>query len=319
MTRQFQKRADVSPSAVPASDVKALVRSTTNAPAKYTFTGGELVSCCVNCADKPCLKFTSAELPANAPPHAQRVCPTDAIQYSDRERRVVVTDACIGCNLCVLRCPVGAIFVEKNGKANTLPFNADGYKDAPVTETSALLKLPTTIAVPRAEEGSAIRRSITMQRGTDKAEFYPLTGSLLTSIGLYTVVSRAGDTNNRMDAVVVDKVESMPAEIKSPGEVEYINVKAVRQAVENKVVMTARKMFPTTKDTSTLAIGYSYANDRSDVEELVEDIAKTFGINVGLVSIEVLYILVWNRYIKGDKAAALALRRLKGRAHAAIS
>jgi Fe-S-cluster-containing dehydrogenase component len=247
------------------------------------------------------------------------VCPTDAIQYSDRERRVVVTDACIGCNLCVLRCPVGAIFVEKTGKANTLAFNADGYRDAHVTETSTLLKLPAKVAVSRAEEVSAIRKSIAMQHATDKADFYPLTGSLLTSIGLYTVVSRAGDTNNRMDAVVVDKTESMPAEIKSPSEVEYINVKAVRQAVENKVVMTARKMFPTTKDTSTLAIGYSYANDRSDVEELVEDIAKTFGINVGLVSIEVLYILVWNRYIKGEETAALAFRKLRGRAHAAIS
>jgi hypothetical protein len=122
-----------------------------------------------------------------------------------------------------------------------------------------------------------------------------------------------------MDAVINDPAESVPVEIKSPTETEYINVKAVRQAVENKVVMVARSMFPTRAATSTLAIGYSYPNQRSDVDELIEDVFGVYGINVGIVSLETLLILVWNRNMRGDTTGAKVLKSLKGRAHATIS
>jgi hypothetical protein len=153
-----------------------------------------------------------------------------------------------------MRCPYGAIFVDGN-KANALPLDLAKYKDATAAEAKKLLAAPAKIAIPVGEAVRTVKHAVDLQSMTDKAVFYPLTGSLLTAAGLYTVVSRAGDTNNRMDAVVVDSAESMPAEIKSPGETEYINVKAVRQAVENKVVMKARSMYPTKAETSTLAIG----------------------------------------------------------------
>ncbi len=54
--------------------------------------------------------------------------------------------------------------------------------------------------------------------------------------------------------------------------------------------MTARGMFPTRFETTTLAVGYLYPNTRSDVDELIEDIASVYNINVGIVSLEVLLI-----------------------------
>ncbi len=97
-----------------------------------------------------------------------------------------------------------------------------------------IFQLPKSNKVLPREVKKAIDRTVNCLRSSDKSSYYPLVGTLLTSIGLSTVVSRAGDTNNRMDAVVVDKLDSIPIEIKSPTETEYINVKAVRQAVENQ-------------------------------------------------------------------------------------
>jgi hypothetical protein len=76
-------------------------------------------------------------------------------------------------------------------------------------------------------------------------EFYEVIGDLLEYIGFHKVsVTRDGDTNNRMDAIIIDKVRSVPIEIKSPKEIEYINVKSIRQALENKIVFTVKEILP---------------------------------------------------------------------------
>ena len=316
--RQFQKRSEASPSAIPTAPVHSLVRDTMRQPAEYQTAAVEIESCCVNCAPKFCMQYVEPQIPNNAPIHARRVCPTDAINFSEHDRRVEITDECIRCGLCALLCPYGAIFLT-DGNPDTLPYNPKTFSSTGVDATAALLELPSSVSVKKSEIRSAIRRAVRDQQSTDKSSFYPLVGSLLTSIGLCTVVTRAGDPNNRMDAVVLDRSESMPIEIKSPTEVPYINVKAIRQAVENKIVMIARNMFPTQPGTSTLAIGYEYPNARSDVDELVEDMASVFGINVGLVSLETLFILAWNSHVCSDNSGAVALKSLRGRANATIS
>jgi hypothetical protein len=45
--------------------------------------------------------------------------------------------------------------------------------------------------------------------------------------------------------MIVDATDSIPIEIKSPGEEMELSVKALRQAVENKVILLSRNQFPT--------------------------------------------------------------------------
>jgi hypothetical protein len=77
-------------------------------------------------------------------------------------------------------------------------------------------------------------------------------------------------------------------------------------------------MFPTRFETTTLAVGYLYPNTRSDVDELIEDIASVYNINVGIVSLEVLLVLAWNYHVRGDRSVANSLKSLRGRASAKI-
>lgn len=55
---------------------------------------------CYHCEDAPCIK----------------VCPTEALSRDDNDAVVVNHDKCIGCRLCTIACPFGAIVysMEKN-------------------------------------------------------------------------------------------------------------------------------------------------------------------------------------------------------------
>ena len=309
MMRTFTRRSSEPLSAVPQVSVLRIERATLAAPAKLVHSRGAIPSVCLNCSGKQCMEFQPSELRHDAPPHARNACPVRAITYMESERTVSFSDECLRCGLCTLRCPVGAIFTDDDARPTTLPFGPSAYRDASEAEVAGFVTQTsrnTTIAATEARRWLA--RVLSNQAHRDQRTFYPLVGALLTAVGVYTVVTRAGDSNNRIDAVAVDEARSVPIEIKSPEEVEYINVKAVRQALENKVVMIGRSMYPTETDSSTLAVGYRYPNERSDVDELVQDVYGAFQVPIGLLALDTLYELVWRRYVCGDLSAPSVLR-----------
>jgi hypothetical protein len=114
--------------------------------------------------------------------------------------------------------------------------------------------------------------------------FYEFASSLLTYLHIPTRASRAGDTSLRMDAVAPHPLHSIPIEIKSPTEVGAADLKSVRQALENHVIMRARETDPTTPDTATFAIGFQRLPARTDVHELAADIERTYGVRVRVFS-----------------------------------
>lgn len=126
-------------------------------------------------------------------------------------------------------------------------------------------------------------------------EFYDIIGLILKHIGFKNAhVSRGGDVNNRMDAIIIDDENSIPIEIKSPGESKEINIKSIRQACENKVIILSRRFYNTTNDTTSLAIAFSYPPERSDVYELIDDIKNAYNFNIGIIDIDDLLSLVWD-------------------------
>ncbi|WP_134773004.1 4Fe-4S binding protein [Ornithinimicrobium flavum] len=72
---------------------------------------------CWRCADAPCTWFTPQEVARHIPAPLslnpdRLVCPTDALSIKVGEAPVIDPDRCIGCGLCVTRCPVGAIHLD---------------------------------------------------------------------------------------------------------------------------------------------------------------------------------------------------------------
>lgn len=116
-----------------------------------------------------------------------------------------------------------------------------------------------------------------------KDVFYPLVGDLFSIIGFNCQVPRSGINYERWDAMLADNYKSIPIEIKSPTEEEYISVKAIRQALENKIVLLSRKTYTTDWETTSLVVGYKLPNNRAEVASLIEAIKKSYGIKIGVI------------------------------------
>ncbi len=143
-------------------------------------------------------------------------------------------------------------------------------------------------------------------------EFYDYIGEILNRLGFNTLVTREGDVNCRFDATIKDSINSIPIEIKSPLEVLEINIKAITQACENKIVLMSRKFFPARPETTSLAIGFEYPPSRSDVYELVDDIHAAYQINIGLIDVATLLRLVYAIEREGATIKKEYFNNLKG-------
>ena len=114
-------------------------------------------------------------------------------------------------------------------------------------------------------------------------KFYPLIVKLFNAIGYDCKLSRPGVNYERWDAMIIDKQHSMPIEIKSPGEEIFLSVKAIRQALENKVILLARSAYPTKFHDTSLVVCYNLPNNRSEVNSLINDIFETYKIVIGVI------------------------------------
>lgn len=124
-----------------------------------------------------------------------------------------------------------------------------------------------------------------------KEVFYPLVADLFTLVGFRCHASRAGINYERWDAIAVDDAYSIPIEIKSPTEEQFISVKAVRQALENKIVLLSRRSYATDWNTVTLAVGYYPPNERAEVSRLILNIKDTYGVRIGIIDFHSLLTL----------------------------
>jgi hypothetical protein len=142
--------------------------------------------------------------------------------------------------------------------------------------------------------------------------FYPLVTTLFNIAGFRCELTRAGVNSARADAIIVLKDDTIPIEIKSPREETEISVKAVRQALENKIVFLSRKMYPCDPKSSALVVGFNPPNDRSEVHDLVEDVKKVFDVSIGIFDFRNLLALAFSNLTEGLRMDADDLRAVRG-------
>lgn len=152
----------------------------------------------------------------------------------------------------------------------------------------------------------------------DQANFYPYVSMLFRIIGFNCELSRAGDNGNRWDAMIIDSNRSIPIEIKSPRESEVLTLKAIRQALENKIILLSRKSFATSTETTSLAVCYNLPYETAEAQRLIEDIYETFGFRIGVIEVESLIKAALCTIIKGKSIAAEEIYNLKGFMYANI-
>jgi len=272
---------------------------------EYRTGAAHVEAACLRCPETPCARYSSDERGrhGHVPEH---VCAVDALQNT--AVGVVVTDACFGCGLCVVRCSWGAIRFKQARATVVQPAEEYGEVDPAehARERDRLKREREWLDSDTEPFLAAVWSALARLR---QVPFYEFVCSLLTALGVPANASRHGDTSLRMDAVCPDPKASMPVEIKSPTETPSADLKAVRQALENAVIMRARETDPTEPTTPSLAIGFERVPQRSDARELADDIETTYGIRVRLLSTERLLEVLVSTTLGDVGLDADALRR----------
>lgn len=145
-----------------------------------------------------------------------------------------------------------------------------------------------------------------------QTHFYPFVAMLFRVMGLDCQASRPGDNGARWDAIIVDGRESIPIEIKSPTEEQHLSLKAIRQALENKVILLSRETHPTLPETTSLAVGYYLPNDRAEVTNLMSDFKIAYGYNIGIMDLKTLLTIAVTIICDGKTFDIAELNRLEG-------
>ena len=148
--------------------------------------------------------------------------------------------------------------------------------------------------------------------------FYPLIATLFKIMGFDCSFSRPGDNGARWDAIIDDAKRSIPIEIKSPTEEQHLSIKAIRQALENKIILLSRKTHITTPEVTTLAVGYYMPNERAEVTRLISDFKETYGYRIGVIDLKSLLSLAVSILVDGKGFDKEKLYELEGLANASI-
>lgn len=151
-----------------------------------------------------------------------------------------------------------------------------------------------------------------------QTNFYPLIATLFKIMGYQCSFSRPGDNGSRRDAIIEDDERSIPIEIKSPTEVAVLSIKAIRQALENKIVLLSRETFKTKPEVTSLAVGYGMPGNRTDINDLINYIKETYGYSIGMIDFRTMLSVAISILIDRKGFAKEELYSLEGLMHADI-
>jgi NAD-dependent dihydropyrimidine dehydrogenase PreA subunit len=260
------------------------------------------VSACVRCSDAPCLRFGQHETQLNIVPSFPSdgdtaVCPTDAITWSlDADSGPWVDkEKCIGCGLCVQRCPVGAISLGSDGLADVN--DQDTPQLASDEAANAFATRERFVSVPRDRRISEVT-DVSLDRFVERAEHaiesggsrFPnlLSRNLLLGSGWIANIRRAGDTNVRLDLVAERKGRLVTAEI------EYSDaaIDAPRSVLDSLAVIRNRHGVKPDLVTGMVLV-WTLPNQRSEYWRVLGDIENVIGVRISTLTAPALACLVW--------------------------
>lgn len=161
-----------------------------------------------------------------------------------------------------------------------------------------------------AAETFAISHSADIQ-----GQFYPLVSQMFRILGFESDYSRAGVNYQRWDAFVLLNKIAVPIEIKSPTEEVFLSTKAIRQALENKIILLARGGLKTNIHITSLIVGYQIPNERGDMSSLIDDIYSAFDIKIGVIDLRTLTLLAIRAVTSNLTIEAKQIGELRGFLH----
>jgi hypothetical protein len=217
------------------------------------------------------------------------VCPTLAIRWDGENAVAAVNeDDCIGCGLCIARCPYGAISLADGRAARVATTDPDGLIRAGLVEGEhsqpkrcgkiAMLTAPAVANLPDTVGPLEDAKTTLFVR------------NLLNEVGLNARTRRRGDTNVRIDAVGFSRQGGpFVAEIETGANV----LDSPRTLLEDVAVLHSRYGY-SVDEIDPISIILSFPNVRSEYYQVIRDIEQVTGLRCRTITVGALIALLWN-------------------------
>ena len=252
---------------------------------------------CLGCHDAPCMMLATEDL---ALPEALRqfpgdpvreICPTGAITWNDSgEVAVVNGEACIGCGLCVARCPYGAISLTSEGVAVVEISDPDNLMVvAPASSSTGHLR-PTSIGCIGPMTLPALQRMPEAIASLNSQVSSRFIRNLLIQCGIKCRTRRPGDTNVRMDGVLATTNGRLGVlEIELGNDV----LESPRALLEDAAVLHGRYGIEVGR-IDPVSVITGLPNVRSEYYRVMSDIEKVLTLRCRTVTVGALLAVLWH-------------------------
>ncbi|CUJ95998.1 Uncharacterised protein [Achromobacter xylosoxidans] len=91
-----------------------------------------------------------------------------------------------------------------------------------------------------------------------------------------------------------------------------LSTKAVRQALENKVILLSRGGLETRPELASLVVGNRLPNERGEMSNLIDDVFNAFGLRLGVIDLTTLAHLALRAVREGVTIDTEQLSQLRG-------
>lgn len=249
---------------------------------------------CLGCHDAPCIEFKEqsfdlgGELSAFPGDPSQDVCPVNAIDWKEGGATVEINnERCIGCGLCAMQCPYGAITIYEDGIARVETDDPDHVTVPAKTGTShSIAKKHGSLSTL---DGHFLKNLPAIIAALNDTQTTRLVRNIFLSCGVAANMRRKGDTNVRMDGLLrfpsgqigVMEVETSPNVLESP-----------RALLEDIAVLHNRFGIPMSNIVPVSVIS-SFPNVRVEYYQVVDDIEKVLDIQCRSLTLGSLFVLGW--------------------------
>ena len=250
---------------------------------------------CLGCGNAPCMEKDDSELVLFGALDAfpgdpnRDVCPTRALTWdSEKAVAVVVSDNCIGCGLCISRCPYGAIGLLEGLTANVETADPDRLVVAGAVKAEhPTVKRSGQIATLDAPAAAKLPAKVGVLEDT---RTNLLVRNLLNEVGLNARTRRRGDTNMRIDAVGFSRQQRpFVAEIETGVGV----LESPRALLEDVAVLHSRYGYAV-DGIDPVSIILAFPNVRSEYYQVIRDIEKVLGLRCRTITVGALVAMLWN-------------------------
>ena len=266
-------------------------------PIVVRFPSAKGLGTCLGCQDAPCMSLTPEDLSLpevlrDFPGDPSRdVCPTGAIVWDvTSEFPLVEEDACIGCGLCVARCPYGAISLTSKAVAVVETRDPDRLTVQGQT-TSTIVDHPKTKLRGRIGRvgGQASKRMAELVEGLGSHLGTRFVRNLLIECGIDCRSGRPGDTNVRMDGVLATANGHFGAvEVELGGDA----LESPRELLEDVAVLHSRYGIPLER-IDPVSVLTRLPNARSEYYRVIADIEVVLGLRCRTLTVGALLVLLW--------------------------